>query len=228
MIVRFASAALVLALAAGCGGRIDTTAYDLVDGATGGDTSVTDTATGPIDTGVVATDTAPVPLPAQGSVGSPCKSNSECSTGHCAGGRCTTTCTSAADCVSGWYCASTQNGRICRCFPSGQDCGGLDKNCDGIVSSYAPCSTPTPSDAGPQPPPYDAGGTLSCQTCAQNQCGTETQTCLNDNTCMQFLRCVQNCSVIPSTCVSDCANTNNDQAVQDFLNCMTTNCAGCQ
>lgn len=231
MTLRFAALALPILLVAGCGGQIDGSAFEPgTDAATGDDTSVQPTDSSPVvqdgapivpDTALPPVETGPTPPP-PGSLGAPCMSNAQCSTGRCSGGRCTTTCSATSDCVSGWYCSQTSTGKVCRCSPKGPDCGGEDRNCDGVVSSSAPCVTPPPADAGPAP---DAA--VSCSTCAQTTCGSQAQTCYFDATCKNFLNCIQSCSSFPSTCVTQCQNKYNDAATQAFMSCMTTNCGGC-
>ncbi len=231
MMLRFAALALPLVLVAGCGGQIDGSVFDPgTDGATGDDTSVQ-----PIDSSPVSVDAKPEPdgtpiveetsvPPVEtgpnpgGPVGSTCTSSAQCASGHCSGGLCTTTCNNAADCVSGWYCSQTTGGKLCRCTPSGQDCGGQDKNCDGRVTSNAPCATPPPVDAGPAP---------SCTTCAQSACASQAQACYFDATCKNFLTCAQACGSYTGTCVTQCINKNNDAATQTFVSCMASNCGGC-
>lgn len=235
MKLRFAALTLPFALLAGCGGQIDGSIFEPgTDAATGDDASILPadaspvgpdgTPIGPDSTPVVPpTDAGPPPPPPLGADGSPCSSSAQCASGHCNGGRCASTCNSAADCVSGWYCSQTTGGKFCRCTPSGQDCAGQDKNCDGVVSSNAPCATPPPVDAGP--PPVDAA--VSCTSCAQTTCGSQAQTCYFDATCKNFLNCIQACSAFPSTCVTQCQNKYNDAATQAFMSCMVTNCGGC-
>jgi hypothetical protein len=229
MTLRFPALALALAFAAGCGGQIDTSVFE-----TNGDASspVEDSTTTTSDTAVTTTPPAPDALPAQeaatppgtGTTGSACASSSECASGICFRKHCTTTCSSKSDCIAGWYCSTQAQGSICNCNPTGPDCGGLDKNCDGKITSTAPCATPT-SDAGPQP---SDGGTLNCSTCAQSSCASEAYACYQDTTCGGFLNCVQNCATIPSSCTQQCQTKYNDQATQTFVSCMVTNCAGCQ
>lgn len=86
-------------------------------------------------------------VPANGT-GAPCRANSDCPSGICqpvgqptevdagwTGNVCTTTCTSASDCVAGWTCASElgQSSNVCKCMYSQQMCDDKDDDCDGIV-----------------------------------------------------------------------------------------------
>jgi hypothetical protein len=233
MTLRFSALALPIALLAGCGGQIDGSIFDpSTDAALGNDATGDDASVLPADASPVEPDATPIgpdtalPPPAEtgptppppGAVGTPCMTSAQCTTGHCSGGRCTTTCNSASDCVSGWYCSQTTAGKLCRCTPAGQDCGGQDKNCDGVVTSNAPCTAPPPADAGPAP---------TCTSCAQSACGSQAQTCYFDAVCKNFLTCAQACGTYTGTCVSQCVNKNNDAATQALMSCMATNCAGC-
>jgi hypothetical protein len=229
MTLRFAVLALPLALAA-CGGQIDGSVFAAGDDAAiGNDATGDDASVVPADASPVEPDATPIvpdttlpPIdsgkPALGADGTPCSSNAQCASNHCFNGRCASTCNSAADCVSGWYCSQTTGGKFCRCTPAGNDCGGLDKNCDGVVSSNAPCAPPPPVDAGPAP---------TCTSCAQSACGSQAQSCYFDATCKSFLTCAQACGTYTGTCVNQCATKNNDAATQSLLSCMATNCAGC-
>jgi hypothetical protein len=233
MKLRCTALSLVLVALVGCGGQIDGSVFDpgtdaavALDGAPDAVTPTSDAGVSPPPgPDAQSFDAGQPPPPPAGGDGTACTSDAECTGGLCQQGRCTSGCGSSADCVPGWRC-STQS-MTCRCTPSGADCGGRDNNCDGVVSSNAPCGGPTPTDAGPPPPPPPSDGGLSCTTCAQSSCGTAAQDCTNDSTCRAFLNCINPCTTIPSTCVTQCGTKNNSPATQAFIGCMTKSCAGC-
>jgi hypothetical protein len=213
---------LALPLAA-CGGQVDGSVFADDDAAVAGDTSTSvDSATEDTYVPPPVDATAPDTSPGKGGVGSPCTSSSQCQSGVCSGGKCRQKCSSSTECVAGWYCSGTPAGSYCACTPKGPDCGGLDNNCDGVVSSTAPCATPTP-DSGTT---NDAAG-QSCTTCVQNQCSSEVQTCYFDATgCRPVFNCLQSCGTYTGTCAQACLAKY--PAAKPVADCFAANCGGCK
>jgi len=71
-----------------------------------------------------------------------------------------------------------------------------------------------------------AGGGETCQSCAQANCGPEVLACLQDNTCSDFLTCVQACDPADPTCFTDCAAANAGPETQALADCACNNCSG--
>jgi hypothetical protein len=62
-------------------------------------------------------------------VGGTCSMDEECETAMCDGVRCTSGCTSSADCPAGWSCT----GGACGCTAEPEECNSLDDDCDARV-----------------------------------------------------------------------------------------------
>lgn len=98
-----------------------------------------------VDRGVLGTDIPAVGLDrgvttGPGTFGTPCTQLAQCASGVCLPtGRCSRTCSGAADCPStiGWTCTALPGlGPVCGCTPRGVEiCNGLDDDCDGVADN---------------------------------------------------------------------------------------------
>ena len=114
-----------------------------------------------VDRGVLGTDIPAVGLDrgvttGPGTFGTPCTQLAQCASGVCLPtGRCSRTCSGAADCPStiGWTCTALPGlGPVCGCTPRGVEiCNGLDDDCDGV-----PDTAITPRGSVCVDPPTDA------------------------------------------------------------------------
>jgi hypothetical protein len=93
----------------------------------------------------------------------------------------------------------------------------------------ADCSSgPADSGTGPvdsgSPPPQDSGSGGTCTTCAttaQNaggKCYTDVTACMNDQSCVTLVNCLNACSPSDMTCANNCGNAASQSAITEYNN----------
>lgn len=173
--------------------------------------------------------------------GKPCTQSSDCASGICepvgqpvglragwTGSVCSTTCTSAGECVPGWTCGtgSGASTEVCLCSYSAEVCDGRDNDCDGVVDNEPATDEQCAATKGTNyvcrsgvctcPVGYSASSGACCPTgrtgcngaCVDEEndpsnCGGCGVACLTGDTCTD-----RTCQCTPDgTCNSDCEDS---------------------